>query len=437
MDIRICKDLLKRDGEVIAPGQHLSYYPLAVKETAGDIVMDEDGNEFIDFISSASSLNLGGCHPEILEASVKQLLKCPQYTAAYSTNRPMIEYAEKLASVYPGRIPVKVSFSNCGSESMDIAIKFARTYTGRNIMVSFSGSYHGSTCGASELSDLQERTGLTHTGCRMIECRYEDDGGPYEDDCRKAFISAGIDPDEVAAVVIEPVQGDGGMRVVSHDFMKKLYALCRKHGILFIVDEVQQGLFRAGYWFSIEDFGIVPDGIVLGKSLGAGFPLGAFIARREIMDSMRAPSPVFSLAGYHIACAAGCREFDIMAKEDFRKVLRRNSGLLLEKMASIATMETEGTRMYLTGMGLSYGLHFVDEHTGLPREDFATEVMYRCYERGLLTIVLRKATLRIQPPLNIKMENIEKGTLRLRAAIEDVRSGRLASKEVRCGGGWQ
>ena len=437
MNIRTCNDLLRRDKEVIAPGQHLLYYPLAVRKTDGDIITDEDGNEYIDFLSSASSLNLGGCQPDILRVSMKQLLECPQYTAAYSINRPMVEYAERLTSVYPGGISVKVCFSNCGSESMDIAMKFARTYTGRSLIASFTGSYHGSTCGASELSDLQDRSGILGIGHCLLECRYEDEDSPAVSECLQDVIPESIDPDCLAAVVIEPVQGDGGMRVVNHDFMRRLHRMCKEHGILFIVDEVQQGLFRTGYWFSIEDYGIIPDGIVLGKSLGAGFPLGAFIARSGIMDCMKAPSPVFSLAGYHIACAAGCRGFDIMATSDFRKKVQRNALMLSKGLEEIMATKVEGIKTYLTGMGLSYGLHFINEETGLPAEDFATEIMYRCYEKGLVTIVLREATLRIQPPLNMRRKNLEEGLLRLREAIEDVQSGNRASLEVRCGMGWK
>lgn len=437
MNVRICNDLLERDGKVIAPGQHLLSYPLAVKKTDGDLITDEDGNKYIDFLSSASSLNLGGCHPEIVEAAMKQLRSCTQYTSAYSIGRPMIEYAERLVSVYPGRIPTKVCFSNCGSESMDIAMKYARSFTGRSILVGFTGSYHGSTCGASEISDLQERTDFRRTDCRIIDCRYEDEDCNDSLDGLHAFTSQGIDLAKVAAVIIEPVQGDGGMRVVSRNFMKSLHALCRENGILFIVDEVQQGFFRTGHWFSIEEYGIVPDGIVLGKSLGAGFPLGAFIARSDIMDSVRAPGPIFSLAGCHIACTAGCRAFDIMCEEDFRKSMKRNSVLMSEGLKGIAAMRIDGIRIYPTGIGLSYGLHFINEATGRPAEEFATEVMYRCYERGLVTIVLRNATLRIQPPLNIGKENLDEGLRRLRAAIDDVRSGHPASDRVRCGRGWK
>ena len=291
-----CMQWVKRDKKVIAPCSHLSYFPLVVAEAKQDMVYDEDGNGYIDFLSSASSLNLGSGQPAVHAAVMDQMGKGTQYTIAYSYNRASIEYAERLTSVYPGGAAAKVCFGLCGSDSNDAAVKFARAYTGRPKIITFLNGYHGSTYGAASLTAVSARTrrGMGPFLPEVYSFPFFDtsvEDAACERDCvrmiEEAF-AAYLPPEEVAAVIIEPIQGDAGLLAAHPIFLQKLYALCRKHGILFIAEEVQQAFFRTGKWFSIEHYGIVPDGIVLGKALGAGLPLGAFMARSEIIDALTA-----------------------------------------------------------------------------------------------------------------------------------------------------
>ncbi len=325
-----CSALVERDKKVIAPCQHLSYYPLAVAKVDGDMVYDEDGNTFIDFLSSASSLNLGSCFPVINDAIKKQLDLYAQYTPAYTYNRAGIEYAERLTSIYPGGVDAKVCYGNCGSDANDAAVKFARAYTGRTKIITFINAYHGNTYGSASMSTVTTR--MRYKMGPFVPEIYSFpfyDASIDDETCEKECVSAiemafstYLPPEEVAAVIIEPIQGDAGLVVGHKIFMKKLYDLCKKHGILFIAEEVQQAFQRTGKWFSIEHFDIVPDGIIMGKSLGASLPLGAFMARSEIMGCLPAPAHLFTLGGNALSCSAGIAAFDYMCSDEFQKILR-------------------------------------------------------------------------------------------------------------------
>ena len=430
MKIQKSVDLLRRDHAVIAKGQHLLHFPIAVDRTDGDVVIDVDGNSYIDFLSSASSLNLGGSQPDLNEAVIAQMKKCVQYCTCYTLNEPMVEYAERLSSVYPGGIPVKVCFSNSGSDANDLAIRFARAYTGRTNIISFSHSYHGNTYATSGISaSCAGENGCTISSVQQVryfQYFYEDEpessGENYMEEIEQAF-ATDLPPETVAAVFIEPIQGDGGMRPAAKGFIRQLYGLCQKHGILFIVDEVQQGFFRSGHWFSIEHYGIIPDGIVLGKSAGAGFPLGVFLARTEIMESLPASLCACTLAGAHLVCAAGIAQFDYMCREEFQRHLEENSRQLAEHTAKLVKCGKRNIQLKRSGMGMSYGIHVLDAQTGDPDPFTAYKIAFRCFETGLLLITVSGNVLRIQPPLTICKEYLTKGFQIMECAIEDIASG--------------
>lgn len=442
-----CSALVERDKKVIAPCQHLSYYPLAVQRVEQDVLFDEDGNSFIDFLSSASSLNLGSCNPVINAAIKKQLDLFTQYTVAYTYNRTAVEYAERLVSVYPGGVPAKVAFGNCGSDANDAAIKFARAYTGRSEIITFINGYHGNSYGAMTMTTvttrMRSKMGPFLPGIHSFpfyDASYDD--ATCEKECtaeiERAFATY-LPPDSVAAIVIEPVQGDAGLIAAHQIFMDKLYALCKKHGILFISEEVQQAFHRTGKWFSIEHYGIVPDGIIMGKSVGASLTLGAFMAKSEIMDCLPAPAHLFTLGANAIACSAGIAAFDYMKSDEFQTILKDNTALMqacLEEVCKKHPDVATGTR----GIGMSRGLVLTkkDPETGedVPDAVGTYKVLYRAYEKGLLVISLGENVLRIQPPLNIKPENLKKGFEIIADAIQDYKNGDIPDDVMRFRNGW-
>lgn len=442
-----CLDLVARDEKVVAPCQHLSYYPFAVESGKGEILKDADGNEYIDFLTSASSLNLGSSNPILTKAIEAQLKKCTQYTAAYSYNEPMISYAEKLTSVYPGGVKAKIAFGNCGSDGNDAAVKFARAYTGRTKIITFINGYHGNTYGSSSMTTcttrmhakmgpfLPEIYHFPFYGDNVPDDIVEKEAVKDIETAFKTYMPA----DEVAAVVIEAIQGDAGILPAHPIFMKKLYDLCKKHGILFIDEEVQQGFWRAGHFFAIENYpGIIPDGIIMGKSIGAGLTLGAFMGRAEIMDCLPAPAHLFTLGGNAIACAAGNAAFDYYQSEEFQTIYKRNCADIQKELAGLKEKHPDKVAFY-RGRGMSWAIGIVkkdEKGNTIPDGDGTFKVCFRSYEKGLIIITLGENLLRVQPPLNISKENLHKAFSILDESLTELEKGEIPDGVFEYRHGW-
>ncbi len=446
-EINRCEELIRRDEKVVAPCQHLSYYPFAVESGAGEILKDADGNEYIDFLTSASSLNLGSSHPVITKAIEEQLKKCTQYTAAYSYNEPMIAYAEKLTSVYPGGIRAKIAFGNCGSDGNDAAVKFARAYTGRTKIITFINGYHGNTYGSCSMTTCTTRM-RAKMGPFLPEIYHFPFYGEdipdevVEKECVRDIETAFshyMPAEDVAAVIIEPIQGDAGILPAHPIFMKKLYELCRKHGILFIDEEVQQGFWRAGYFFAIENYpGIIPDGIIMGKSIGAGLTLGAFMARAEIMDCLPAPAHLFTLGGNAIACAAGNAAFDYYQSEEFKKIYASNCRQMEKELKNLRDRHPETVDFY-RGRGMSYAIGIVrknEKGESVPDGDGTFKICFRSYEKGLIIITLGENILRVQPPLNIRADMLHKAFRILDESMTELENGTIPEEVFEYRHGW-
>ncbi len=432
-----CKQIVQRDSKVMAPTAHLSYYPLVIVRTEGAYLYDADGNRFLDFLASASAMNLGGTHPAVVKAIEEQIHKCVKYTAAYSYNLPVVEYAERLVSVYPGGIDAKICFGNCGSDSNDAAIKFARAYTGRSKIITFHNAYHGSSFGALTLSCVTTRMRSKMGPMLPDVCHFPFFDTQYDDatcerecltEIERAFQTY-LPADEVAAVIIEPIQGDGGLIPAHPIFMKKLYSMCKEHGILFIAEEVQQAFFRTGTWFSIEHYDIVPDGIVMGKSVGGGVPMGAFMARKEIMDSLPAPAHLFTFSGNHLAAAAGKAQFDVMADPEFQAQQVALHKKLKECYEDLKHAFPE-TVERMQGIGLSQGIVLNLDDTAVKK------IVYRCYELGMIIISIGGNILRIQPPLIITEEELEEGFAILKKSLSDYLDGAIPDSVLEENTGW-
>ncbi len=442
MKLDRCNALVERDKRYVAQCQHLSYYPLAIAKVEGSVITDLDGNKFIDFLSSASSLNIGSSNPIITKAIKEQLERFTQYTAAYTYNEQTTSYAERLASVYPGGVKVKVAFGNCGSDANDAAVKFARAFTGRSKIIVFINGYHGNTYGSCSMTTCSTRM-HAKMGPFLPEVYpfpfYGTDKSDeeVERDCLKAMetaFAAYLPPEEVAAVIIEPVQGDGGILPAHPIFMKKLYALCKKYGILFISEEVQQGFYRTGKFFAIEHYGIVPDGIIMGKSVGATLSLGAFMARDEIMDCLPAPAHLFTLGGNSIACAAGIAQFDYFRSDEFQKHLQSNIALL-EKLGADLKAKHPKLVAFSRNLGFSMGIG-VQKEDGTPDADGVFKVLFRAYEKGLVVISLAGWILRIQPPLTISPELLTKGFAIIDEAMTEYEEGKISDDVLKFRAGW-
>ena len=446
MNVEKCKAIVERDKKVCAACSHLSYYPLAIDSCEGAVITDADGNQYIDFLSSASSLNLGSRHPVVQKAIREQLEKFTQYTVAYTYNEQTTAYAERLVSAYPGGIDVKVAFGNCGSDANDAAVKFARAYTGRHKIIVFMNGYHGSTYGSSSMTtcsiNMHEKMGPFLPEIYPFPFYGVDqDDETVEKEClrdmERAF-STWLPVSEVAAVVIEPIQGDGGILPAHPIFMKKLYELCKEKGILFISEEVQQGFWRTGKMFSIENYGIIPDGIIMGKSVGGSLTLGAFMARSELIDSLPAPAHLFTLGGNAIACAAGSAAFDYYKTDEFQSMLKENIAVLEEEAAKLQKAYPDNIQ-FVRNIGMSMGIGIGRKNADGVWEadpDGCFKVLFRSYEKGLIVISLASHILRIQPPLVITPDQIRKGFAIIAESIADYNAGRIPDDVMQYRAGW-
>ena len=287
--------------------------------------------EYIDFLASASSANLGHGNKEVADEVYNQMKNIAQYASAYFQMKEPMDLAEKLTSII-GRPNLQVSYSTTGSEAIDNAIKVARAYTGRSKIISFTESYHGSTYGSISISalslNMRRKIGpllpdVFHINYPdMLRGKYGKDEDKaiesYLDELRYAFDHY-LPPEEVAAVFIEPIAGDMGLVVPPKKYVQELVKICKEHGILFVVDEIQQGFCRTGKWFSYEYFDVEPDLIVCGKSLGGGLPLGAVIGPKEIMDSLDAPAHLFTMSGNSTVCTASLKTIEILERENMNE----------------------------------------------------------------------------------------------------------------------
>lgn len=431
----------------VAKYQRIPYYPVAFKSGNGALLYDYNGKEYIDFLSSASSANLGHGNKEVADAVYDQMCNITQYTCAYFQMKEAMDLAEKLTSI-TGRKNMQVSYSTTGSEAIDNAIKVARAYTKRSKIVSFTESYHGSTYGSISISalslNMRRNIGpllpdVFHINYPdMLRSKYGKDEDKaieaYLDELRYAFDHY-LPPEEVAAVFFEPIAGDMGLVVPPKKYVQELYKICKENGILFVVDEIQQGMCRTGKWFSYEYFDIEPDLIVCGKSVGGGLPLGAVIGPKEIMESLDAPAHLFTMSGNSAVCRAALKTIEILERENMNEQVVKKGEYLKNKLLGL--MDKYDIIGEVRGLGLSIGVDLVTDRKTMEKNyDAAVKISYRAIENGLLMIFVGQNSLRIQPPLVITEEQMDKAIDILDKAIDDYVNGRIGDEVFEYAKGW-
>lgn len=435
------KSICEKEKLVLSQIQKLPYCPIAIKNGNGALLYDYDNNEYIDFLASASSANIGHGNKEIAQAVKEQMDEITQYTIAYFTSEPSISLAEKIIELAPGDNNKKVLYSTTGSESIDAAIKLAKGYTGRNKIISFNGAYHGSTYGSISISaislNMRKKIGsllpdvhhFNYPTC--IKCPYNKKEDCCDLECLKEIENAFniyLPPEEVAAVFFEPIAGDAGIIVPPKKYVEGLYKLCHKYGILFIVDEIQQGIGRTGKWFAIENFDLEPDLIVMGKSCGGGLPLGMVVGRSNIMECLEAPAHVFTLAGNASVCTASLKMIEIFERDNLVNKCKEKGKYLMNKLNDFKNKYPDIIKD-VRGLGLSIGVD-------LPNRQTTTKICYQCIQNGLLVISLGENTLRIQPPLVITKEQLDKSIEILEQSIKDFLNNNISDEAFEFINGW-
>lgn len=439
--------ILANESKVLSP-QRVQYYDIAIESGKGALLRDANGKEYIDLLASASSTNTGHAHPHIAAAISEQANKLIQYTPAYFANVPAAKLAERLCALAPISGPVKLTWGNSGSDANDAIIKFSRAYTGRQYLVSFTGAYHGSTYGSLSMSscslNMARKMGPMLPG--VVKVPYPDAWAQLPNETEDEFVDrmfaafklpfeTYLPAEETAVILIEPIQGDGGITKAPQKFMEKIYNFAHENGILFAVDEINQGMGRTGKWWSIQNFpGIEPDLMSVGKSLASGLPLSAVIGRAEIMDSLGSPANVFTTAGNPVTTAASLATLDVIEDEH----LVERSARLGKVAAEFFTKEQEkfafigAFRMY----GLDGGIDVVDPTTGKADREATTKLIYRMFELGVLIISLKDNVLRFQPPLVITDEQLSQAFEVMDQAFAELQAGKLSLPANAANIGW-
>lgn len=443
------KQLLAAEDTALATSARIKYYDIVIDHGHGAVLTDVEGHQYLDLLASASSTNTGHTHPKIVQAIQHQAAKLIQYTPAYFANTSAAKLAPKLASLAPISGPVEISWGNSGSDANDAIIKFARAATGRQYVVSFTGAYHGSTYGSMSASavslNMTRKMGPLLPG--MVKFPFPSpwlkEAGESEEHFVDRFFAAFKLPfetylpaDEVAVILVEPIQGDGGIAMMPPAFMTKIYQFAKAHGILFAIDEINQGLGRTGKWWSIQHFpGIEPDLMSVGKSLASGLPLSAVIGRRAVMEALGAPAHLFTTAGNPVTTAAALATLDVIEEED---LVARSARLGEEARQFFTAAQAKydfigDVRMY----GLNGGIDIVDPQTGQPDPIATTKLIYRVFELGALIISLRGNILRFQPPLVITEDQLAQAFAIFTQAFDELAANKLALPAGADQIGWQ
>lgn len=443
------KQLLAAEDTALATSARIKYYDIVIDHGHGAVLTDVEGHQYLDLLASASSTNTGHTHPKVVQAIQHQAAKLIQYTPAYFANTSAAKLAPKLASLAPISGPVEISWGNSGSDANDAIIKFARAATGRQYVVSFTGAYHGSTYGSMSASavslNMTRKMGPLLPG--MVKVPFPSpwlkEAGESEEHFVDRFFAAFKLPfetylpaDEVAVILVEPIQGDGGIAMMPPAFMTKIYQFAKAHGILFAIDEINQGLGRTGKWWSIQHFpGIEPDLMSVGKSLASGLPLSAVIGRRAVMEALGAPAHLFTTAGNPVTTAAALATLDVIEEED---LVARSARLGEEARQFFTAAQAKydfigDVRMY----GLNGGIDIVDPQTGQPDPTATTKLIYRVFELGALIISLRGNILRFQPPLVITEDQLAQAFAIFTQAFDELAANKLALPAGADQIGWQ
>ncbi len=412
--------VLSDDATYIAAYQHIAELPLAIKSAHGSYLVDAAGKEYLDFTSGACTMCMGYDRPECGEFG--------SFPFPYAVGIPQVEYAKALAKHFPSAgEAIKVAFGVCGSEAIDGAIKLCRAFTKRKKIVTFHGDYHGTTFGAVSLTTLPGRISdkfdpllpEVHVLPFCDETASDDD----IDNCLLEL--AYLDYESIAGFIIEPIQGDMGMLPMHQKLMQAIYGIAKTWGIAFVVDEVQMAFGRTGPFFSIENYdGIVPDAIVMGKTIGGGIPLSAIIGKANFMDSLGPCEHAFSMAGTAEACARGLSLLKSMESPEFASGLAERSSLLYQSLYALQERHPAVVES-ISGIGYAFALWLKSNQSAFDENEAAKRVIARCFEKGLYLMRLGANWLRIEPQLNISISDLKKGITILDQALTDLEAGRL------------
>ncbi len=425
--------ILKLDERYVSPS-YTRDYPLVARAGRGAMIEDVDGNVFLDYAAGIAVCSTGHCHPEVVAAIQKQAAELIHMSGTDFYYAQMPELAEKLATIAPGPEPKRVHFANSGTEAVEAAIKLAKYHTKRDKLIAFRGSFHGRTMGALSLtaSRAVQRKGFGTLLAGVFHMPYPDAyrgtyGGLPENataDClgylENELFRRLVDPEEVAAIFIEPIQGEGGYIPAPADFLQGLQRVCRKNGILLVADEVQCGMGRTGKFWASEHAGIEPDIICTAKGIASGMPLGAIIARASVMDWT--PGAHGSTFGGNPVCiAASLATIRLLETKYIANAARMGDYIMRRTAGWRERFRTVGD---IRGRGLMIGIEFVrDQKTKEKAPEVRDQIVQAAFQKGLIVLGAGQNSLRISPPLLIDEEQTDFAFDTLEAIIASIEKG--------------
>ncbi len=415
------QEIINADHQFVTPSYPRPHWQLVAERGEGVWVEDVDGNIFLDCNAGVAVCSTGHCHPEIVRAIQEQAAKLIHMCGTDYYYRQMPDLARKLDEITPVQSPTRTHFANSGTEAIETALKLAMHATGRQKFIAFFNSFHGRTLGSLSLtsSKVAQRKGFHRSALNVTHV-------PYPNAFRHPFTGEKTDgetasrvslewienrlfktttpPEEVAAIVVEVVQGEGGYVPAPQEFLDGLRRICDEHGILLIVDEVQSGMGRTGKMFACDHYDLKPDVICLAKGIGSGLPIGVTVARADLMD-WKPGAHASTFGGNPVCIASALKTIELLENElvansaDVGDYLQEGLRKLMQKHECIGDVR---------GLGLMIGVEFIeDRETRKPAPELRDKVELGCYERGLIILGAGTNTIRWSPPLILTKENVD------------------------------
>jgi 4-aminobutyrate aminotransferase len=427
--------VIERDREFVSPS-YTRPYPLVVARGEGAMVEDVDGNRFLDFNAGIAVVATGHCHPRVVEAIQRQAARLIHMSGTDFYYEEMVALAEKLSAIAPGDTARRVSFGNSGAEAIEGSIKLARYATGRDKVIAFFGGFHGRTLGALALtaSKAVQRRGFSPLPPGVVHAPY-----PYCYRCpfgkepehcavecvayiENTLLKTIAPPEETAAIVVEPVQGESGYIVPPRKFFDELARVARQNGILLIFDEVQSGMGRTGKMWAAEHFDAVPDVMAVAKGIASGMPLGATVARADLM-TWPPGAHASTFGGNPVSCAAALVTIALLEEQLLNHAARMGAYLMDRLREWPQRFPVVGE---VRGLGLMIGIELVrNQNTREKAPELRDQVLRRAFEHGLLVLGAGENTIRLSPPLVVSRDQCDFALETLEDCIREAADGAL------------
>lgn len=441
------RELFYRDKESVSDVMKLRFYPFVATTGKGVILKDPDDREYMDFSAGWGVANTGYNHPAIIDAVCRQMKKLSFASTISVLNEESIELAEVLKNLTPGDFEKSVWYGHSGSDANEFIAKIVPVASERSRIVTFVGSYHGQTMGSYAMSGHPAQSRFIGGGNVVklpypycYRCPFEKGQNTCNLFClryiEEYIFKAVSSPEQIGAVVIEAVQCDGGDIVPPNGFLKGLEVLCRKHGILFIIDEVKIGFGRTGKFFGFENWDVVPDAVIMAKPMASGQPLSAVVGRKELLNAGTGMH-LFTTAGNPVASAASLETIKIIKEEKLAENAERAGNYFIEGLKRLK--EKYDMIGDIRGKGLVIGVELIkDRESKEPAPELTSKVLFRAYQKGLLFYDsgIHMNVLEFTPPLIVTKEQIDKALKILEQALTDAIEGKVSEKEISEFAGW-